>query len=289
MLKRKISNKESEGNILLDEMDFETDESFENFQSYDEVKGFVKDVYKNIKTLYGVYDPNHKSKFERCFLICVAMIFAGTPFGLIIWNLIAHKFQWWVNLVLLALGIFFSYLAISFLKDFLSTRFKAYVYFYKIGDKTITIYKQTKGKHITIYLSKKKVFRKYRDGDWQEISYDEDEMMGKDLLFSKFRCGLDRDLGYTERKNGDKIVYSYNKELRKRTTVMTIQDGVLQSIKHCKLHYDNEAKLRINAVDLLTGLEVNSMRSCDIPKSFLEFWESREIEFPKENEYLYFV
>ena len=271
MRKISLSNMEKlEKDTLSDEKNFE--------------KEFVKDVYKKIETLYGVFDPNYISKIVRWLLIVSISIFFGIPLGFFIWNSITHKFDWWVNLVMLGFVVFASFFIISFLKDFLSKEYKAYVYFYKIGDKTITIYKQVKDKHITIYLSKKKIFRKYRNGDWTEIDYDEDEMMGRDLLFPQLKS----DLYYEERKNGEHILYSYNKELRKRTTIMKIQNGVLKSIKHCKLHY-NEFRPRINSVDLFTVIEINSSRNCDIPRSFLEFCEARGIEFPKENEYLYFV
>lgn len=289
MLKRKFSNKDIDDLISID-VDCEKDETIESYKSKDEVKGLVKDVYKNIKTLYGIYDPNHTSKFVRMLLIVsIGIIFVGIPIGFIIWNTITHKFEWWIDFVILGFIAFASFFIISFLKDFLSAKFKAYVFFYKVGERTITIYKQIKNKHITIYLSKKKVFRKYKNGDWKEIIYNEDEMMGKDLLFSKLKSGFNRHLDYMERKNGEQIVYVYNKELRKRTTIMTFQDGVLKSLEHCKLYYDNEAKLRINAVDLLTVLEINTMRSCDLPKSFLEFCDSNEIEFLKENECIYFI
>lgn len=271
--------------ISLIETSEDVDKTIESYKGKDEVKGFVKDIYKNIKTLYGIYDPNRKSKIGSVFLICVITLFVATPFGLIIWNLIAHKFEWWVNLVLFAFGVVFCGFAISFLKDYLSTKFKSHVYFYKIGNKTVTVYKQIKDKHITVYLDKNNVFRKYKNGEWLAINYDEDEMMGNDLLFSKLKRGK---LNYEERKNGEQIICLYLKELRKKITVMHLKDGVLQSIEHCKLHYD-EYRPRINAVDLLTVLEINTMRSCDIPKSFLGFCDSNGIDFPKENEYLYFV
>ena len=88
-------------------------------QKKNEAKELVKDVYKNIKTLYGEYNPNHTSKFMGVFLICAITFFAVTPFAVIIWNLIAHKFEWWVNLVLLAFGIIFATASILFLKSFL--------------------------------------------------------------------------------------------------------------------------------------------------------------------------
>ncbi len=277
---------------LDDEYDPETDEDLptkyelteELIYGEKEAKQIVKDIYKDMKFVYGRYFPavfSKLAKFEFLFLQ-VFFFLGGIAFiALCVLNKIYF-------LTIFSL-VFFGF--VVFL-HFYAEKEEREVWWFKWKKKTITIYKilNTIGKgNILVYINNQYNYV-YDDkkGQWQKNK--KLNCMDSRLMFKHLNGFL-----HIDKKENDEIeIYACNPDRMSNKTKskyksasLTLQNNVPKLLV-CWPDYDIVAH-KWPVPKHFEFLEINTNRYAEIPKSFIDFCKEQGIEPLEENEHLHYV
>ena len=297
-LKEKV---EDELNLYLDifyeNTNRETGEELpEKFELTDDIiKGdakaveLVKDTYKDINTLHGVFYPAYKALIQRlivtvpfflislvCLITSIVLMATNSP------NRSNGEGNRW--------GIFVVCLFVGIVIWFISGRQTKYeVWYEKFNGRSMAVYK--KEDDITIYLGRDMIYE-YTEEEGKWVQIETDYYMDSRLLFSRFVGRL----SLKELKNGDIEVYVKNpinlneatkpKSFRAKSARMVLKENKLKSIEYYPIERfwsKGGKRERVNQPQILEVLDINNDFVFEIPKSFISYCEEQGIKLPQSN------
>lgn len=299
-LKEKV---EDELNLYLDifyeNTNRETGEELpEKFELTDDIiKGdakaveLVKDTYKDINTLHGVFYPAYKALIQRlivtipfflaslvCLITSIVLIITDAP------NRSDDEGNRW--------GLFVVCLFVGIVIWFISGRqTKLEVWYEKFNGRSMAVYKNLKDNAITVYLGRDMAYKySEEEGEWVQIEHE--YYMDSRLLFSRFVGRLN----LKELKNGNIEVYVKNpltlneatklKSFRAKSARMVLKENKLKSIEYYpieRIWSKGGKRERVNQPQILSVLDINNDFVFEIPKSFISYCEEQGIELPQSN------
>lgn len=248
-----------------------------------EAKQIVKDIYKDMKFVYGRYnDSNYARQSKIGGYIVETAFLLGSIFVL------ALAIMWRIYIIILpAMWLLIGDVIIYL---YFKKKFKM-VWWYKCGRKTATIYQYDdpfrKG-DIIIHVNDNYSWRyNNKNGEWSKSNR---YFMDARLLFKYLN-------GYLEMntlENGQTEIYTCNPtsaDSNKRTNVKSASLIIENNIPKIIEYWPESSVMgwRLLKSQRFEFLEINTNRYAEIPKSFIDFCKEQGIEPLEENEHLHYV
>ena len=277
---------------LDDEYDAEKDEDLptkyelteELIYGEKEAKQIVKDIYKDMKFVYGRYFPAVFSKSAKFALALVQILFF--TFG-IAWIILCILYKAYFFII----PVFVLYGLVVY-AHFYAEKEEREVWWFKWKKKTITIYKilNTVGKgNILVYINNQCDYMyNAKNGQWQKNK--KFVCMDSRLMFKHLNGFL-----HIDKKENDEIeIYACNPDIMSNETKskyksasLTLQHNVPKLLIYWPGY--NMAIKKQTLPQHFEFLEINTNRYAEIPKSFIDFCKEQGIEPLEENEHLHYV
>lgn len=261
-----------------------------------EIEKIAKNCYKNIETFYGRFYTDKMSLSTKIFMLSFAVIFTAAVLFLFLPMSFKAQIPWLVTGFFLTISVIFSVVIVKIIFFNVDDN---YMFYYKIGDKVITIYWDKYHKdHIIINFGQGKRFiYDYKRQQWSKYSY---ELVGKNIYFNY----ITDKLSIKEKKDATIIrAHNFKRPKNMISSNVSAELKLSNDIPIYIKYYLLRTRKNPNFVGRETNptapyevlnlrvefIEINCKMQIEVPKSLIAYCKKKSIAPPEENEFLRYV